>query len=264
VIDSLLSRALPPCILRLALALCSVLALTGLLFSGAQALAASTAPTIASESVSNVTEHDATLEAQIETNDLYTGYWLQIDTNSSYDFTRPNCPFEISGGCESISVGEPLPAGLAEPRPEYIPAGSGDRSVNLDLASIGATLQPNTIYHYRVIASTGGPIVDGPDQTFTTPSQSTPPPGQGTESSSPSGGGGGAQPAVSPVLVSSPLATVDLSSAPAPTTTKPKATENAVELAKALKMCNRKPRQHRASCKKQAEKKYATTSNRKP
>ncbi len=127
-------------------------------------------PTIESESVSGVSEHDATLEAQINTYGLYTAYEFQIDTNGSYNYTKPNCPL---GVCDSITVGEPLPAGLVEPKPEYIPAGSGDQSVSLDLASIGTTLQPGTTYHYKVIASNyNGPTVEGPDQTFTTP---TPP-----------------------------------------------------------------------------------------
>ena len=68
-----------------------------------------------------------------------------------------------------IVDGEPLPAGLVEPKPQYIPAGSGEESVSLDLASIGATLQPDTTYHYRVTASNGGQGAQGPDQTFTTP-----------------------------------------------------------------------------------------------
>jgi hypothetical protein len=152
-------------------ALAAVTALLALLAFSSSALA-SEPPTIESESVSNVTEHDATLEAQIETGGLYTGYWFQIDTNSSYHFTQAVCPFEFPGDaqCESIVAGEPLPPGLVEPQPQYIPAGSEDQSVSVDLASIGATLQPGTTYHYRVLASTGGsPTVQGPDQTFTTP-----------------------------------------------------------------------------------------------
>ena len=229
-------------------------------------LAANTGPpSINRESVSGITEHDATLEAQIETHGLYTGYWFQIDTNSSYDFTRPNCPFEIAGagGCESISVGEPLPAGLVEPQPEYIPAGSGDRSLSLDLASIGATLQPNTTYHYRVIASTGGPIVDGPDHTFTTLSQPTSPPEQrNTEPLSSS---------IPGALVTSELpgafpAIVATSPSGLPSVDKPKAkvSTDAQKLAKALKLCQKKSKKQRATCKKQAEKKYATTNKKKP
>jgi hypothetical protein len=133
--------------------------------------AAASSPTIESVSVSGITEHDATLEAQIDTQGSYTGYWFQIDTNSSYDFTQADCPFDFPdyAECESITDGEPLPAGLVEPHPEYIQAGSGDQLVKLDLASIGATLEPATTYHYRVLASSGGyPIVVAPDQTFET------------------------------------------------------------------------------------------------
>jgi hypothetical protein len=67
-----------------------------------------------------------------------------------------------------ISVGPPPP--VKEPSPEHIAAGLGVRSVSLDLASIGATLQPDTTYHYRVIAAntSNGQTVEGSDQTFTT------------------------------------------------------------------------------------------------
>jgi hypothetical protein len=76
-----------------------------LAFLTTPALAAVGAPTIEGESVSNVTEHDATLEAQIDPEGLETAYEFQIDTNGSYDYTKSACPL---GECEAISVGEPL------------------------------------------------------------------------------------------------------------------------------------------------------------
>jgi hypothetical protein len=135
----------------------------------AAALADSSA-VIESESATSVTSTDAILGAKIDTNGRYTAYEFQIDTNASYDYTKANCPFSLPGRaqCESVTVGEPLPAGLVEPSPESIAAGSGSKSVSLDLASIGATLEPATTYHYRVIASNDGEVVNGPDQTFTT------------------------------------------------------------------------------------------------
>jgi hypothetical protein len=156
-------------------ALATVTALLAFLAFSSSAMASS-APTIESESVSHVTSGDATLEAQIETGGLYTGYQFEIDTNSSYNFTRFACPFSFpdSEQCMVIVDGEPLPAGLVEPKPQYIPAGSGEQSVSLDLASIGATLQPDTTYHYRVTASNGGQGAQGPDQTFTTPAVGSP------------------------------------------------------------------------------------------
>jgi hypothetical protein len=251
VIDTLLRRVLPPRILRLALALCSVLA-GALLFSGAQAFAAGAAPVIASESASNITEHDATLEAQLNPNGLETAYEFQIDTNGSYNYPKSACPL---GECDALVLGEPLPSGLVEPQPQNIPAGTGNQAVSLDLAGIGATLQSATTYHYRVIASNGGgPTIDGPDQTFTTPSQSTSPSQQGTEPSSPSVGAGlvapqlpGDLPAIAAPLLSG-LRSVN----------KPKANlrTDAQKLAKALRVCDKKPKKQRSSCKKQAEHKY--------
>ncbi|MGD0451985.1 MAG: hypothetical protein ABSB69_00170 [Solirubrobacteraceae bacterium] len=211
-------------------------------------------PSIDSESVSNVTEHDATLEAQIDPNGLQTAYEFQIDTNGSYNYTKPACPL---GACEAISVGEPLPAGLVEPHPESIPAGSDARTVSLDLASIGATLQPATTYHYRVITSNGsGPTVEGPDQTFTTPTQPTSP--QGT--APPPSGGAGSLASELPGAFSATVATVVPTGISKP---KAKASTNAQKLAKALKLCEKKPKKQRSSCKKQAEKKYATTKKKK-
>jgi hypothetical protein len=156
--------------------LAPLLLLATLAFSATPALASSSPPAIETESVSAVTEHDATLQAQIETGGLYTGYQFEISTSSSYDFTRFVCPYSFPGSaqCMSIVDGKPLPAGLVEPKPQYILAGSGEESVSLDLASIGATLQPGTTYHYEVTAANeGSRTVRGPDQTFTTPSAGT-------------------------------------------------------------------------------------------
>lgn len=220
-------------------------------------------PSIEGESASKVTEHDATLEAQINTYGLYTAYEFQIDTNGSYNYTKPNCPLGI---CDSISVGEPLPAGLVEPKPEYIPAESGDRSVSLDLATIGTTLQPGTTYHYKVIASNySGPTVEGPDQTFTTPEDTVQPLSTNTTTSSssgtdqPAGPSNGRQPAGSASSSSSSTPGVQSPDILGAKTTKLEPFENAQKLSKALKLCDKKPKSKRPSCKRQAEQKYSAT-----
>jgi hypothetical protein len=126
-----------------------------------------------SEQTSEITEHDATLEAQIQTNGSYTGYEFQLYTiaNGNYNFT-PNCPFDIPGYgfCEEY-VKTP-PPGLVESQSQYIPEGSGDQAVSLDLASIEATLEPGSTYHYRLLAADTSEIVPGPVQEFTTTSGS--------------------------------------------------------------------------------------------
>ena len=139
-----------------------------LVFSGSAL--ASSSPSIESESATNITSTNATLEAQINPQGRDTGYEFQIDTNGSYHYTQPACPPIVPGSvqCMAIIVGESLLPGLVEPPPGEIPAATGDRLVSVDLAGIGTTLQPSTTYHFRVIASNGGQIVEGPDRTFTT------------------------------------------------------------------------------------------------
>jgi hypothetical protein len=99
---------------------------------------ASSAPTIASVSVSHVTEHDATLEAQINPNGLETTYELYLSS--------PACQADWPeiGPCMVIQDFS-VPGG-------NIPAGSGDRTVSLDLNSAGVKLQAGTWYEYSVSA----------------------------------------------------------------------------------------------------------------
>ena len=209
------------------------------------------APIIESEAVSNITEHDATLEAQIDPNGGYTGYEFQIDTNDSYNFTRPGCPFEWPGNsrCELIGTVEPLLAGLVEPQAAYIAAGAGTQSVGLDLASVGVTLQAATTYHYRVrVTNDGHGIIAGPDQTFTTPAAQ-------------SASGGGTQGADSGDITQAVSATASGPvTALQENTLKPKVLTSTQRLVKALKACAKKPRNQHAKCERQARNEYATTA----
>lgn len=238
-------------------------------------------PSVESESASGVTEHDATLKATINTHDVYTGYWFQIDTNSSYNFTQADCPFEFPGRveCESITDGEPLPAGLVEPHPEYIPAGSGDQTVSLDLASIGASLQPGTTYHYRVIASSGEGIVKGPDQTFPTPKSAEE---EGwfkkfaeenakkvaEEAAAREKAAAGAAKKHQEEETAAAAAAKkkhEEEAANNPRVVKAvtsKVLTKAEKLAKALRACKKEPKRKRARCVKQARKKYGTSGKK--
>jgi hypothetical protein len=159
-----------------AVGLAAFVAVSCLAWGLAASAQASPVPVIESESATHIESTDVTLEAKIDTHGLYTAYELQIDTNGSYNYTKADCPLPVPGfaQCESITDGPPLPSGLVEPQPEHIPAGSGDQMVSLALAGIGATLQPSTTYHFRVIVSNGGQEVQGPDETFTTPAAGSP------------------------------------------------------------------------------------------
>ncbi len=135
-------------------------------------------PTIGDESATSVTEHDATLGADINPNRALTKYKLQIDTTGHFKFYQSDsCVLHPPGVfcAEVIVPGEPLPPGLVEPPESTLPAGDESQHVSVDLASIGATLQPGTTYHYRAIAANGLPVVEGPERTFTTLSPSPPP-----------------------------------------------------------------------------------------
>lgn len=128
-------------------------------------------PTIENQWVSDITSTDATLNATINPNGLLTKYKLQIDTTGNFDFFQTDgCPLHPPGiVCTAAIVpGEPLPPGLIEPPESSLPAAYGGQHVSVNLASIGATLQPDTTYHFRAIAANGFPIVEGPDLTFTT------------------------------------------------------------------------------------------------
>lgn len=133
---------------------------------------ATSAPTIDNKWVSDVTSENATLHAQINPNGLLTRYKLQLDTTGNFSFFQTDScqlyPPEV--GCATVIVpGEPQPPGLVQPPESTLQAGYGSQHVSVNMASIGAILQPGTTYHYRVIAASGVPFVFGQAQTFTTP-----------------------------------------------------------------------------------------------
>jgi NHL repeat len=98
------------------------------------------APTIAEESVLNVTSSAATLQAEIDPQGAETTYLFEYGTTASYGSQIPASPVSLgaSGG---------TPEGV-EVRPEG--------------------LQPDTTYHFRVVAANAIGPAYGPDETFTT------------------------------------------------------------------------------------------------
>jgi hypothetical protein len=210
-------------------------------------------PSIDSESATDITEHDAILEAKINTQGQDVYYQFQIVKSPSEFLPEMACPEEhFAELClSSPPTTGALPIG-------FLLAGPADSSVGLDLErERGVTLQPETTYHYRVIAVRSpssedtitwkGPPAYGADQTFTTQGpQST---GldflTGSETSSGTGN------VVCPNNVASTgCAVADL------TRTKPKPLTRAQKLAKALKQCKKEPKRKRPACEKQANKKY--------
>jgi hypothetical protein len=119
--------------LLLTLISCAVLA-GGLVFSAAQASAAGGEPTIVSESATSITEHGATLEAQIDPEGLETKYELWLE----YAVCQPAGG---GGSCEAIAV-DSVKTGYISPGDAYMGV-----SVNL------TNLHPNYSYTYWVFAS---------------------------------------------------------------------------------------------------------------
>ena len=201
------------------------------------------APAIGSESVAGVTEHDATLEAQINPDGLETEYESVLEY-ALCQKSEVRCDLWVSA-----------PVGHGE-----IAAGDEAVTVSADLTS----LKPNYAYIYRVVATNSAGTTKGQTQAFkTVPGNIIEPlPSAPSGGDQPSAPGSGDQPAGSPMLPSSAPATVDSSSSPVHTTTKSEVTGNALKLERALKMCEKRAKRQRASCKKRAHKRYATTAKK--
>ncbi|HEY3866613.1 MAG TPA: IPT/TIG domain-containing protein [Solirubrobacteraceae bacterium] len=130
-------------------------ALTLLVFCGS-ALASSApgiesgAPMIESESVTGVTEHEATLEAEIKPESgTELTYLVEYGATTSYGTSAPAPPETIRWAtCGLECEGE-------DERPRHV-------SINL------AGLEARTTYHYRFIATNGRGQAEGEDATFTT------------------------------------------------------------------------------------------------
>jgi hypothetical protein len=209
-------------------------------------------PSIDSESATDISEHDAILEAKINSQGQDVYYQFQIVKNSSEFPPEMACPAEHSA---ELCLSSPpttgaLPIG-------FLLAGPADSSVGLDLErERGVTLQPETTYHYRVIAVRApmgedtitwkGPPAYGADQTFTTQgSQST---GLGFLTGSATGSGTG-NVVCANSMASTGCAAADLY--------EPKPLTRAQKLAKALKQCKSyRKRSKRTRCEKVARKNY--------
>jgi hypothetical protein len=149
----------------------------------AQFFTTPTPPTIESESASQISATDATLEAQINPQGAQHGaiYQFQLVANPSEFRPRFTCPNEGFPAHSSLCL--PLESQAGALPIGWTASSTEIQSVSVDLASVGTTLDPGTTYHYRLIAANSvqtvdtiaweEPIVSGPDQTFITPSAPT-------------------------------------------------------------------------------------------
>jgi hypothetical protein len=130
-------------------------------------------------------------------------------------------------------------------KPSPVPAGAlgSAGTVQAFTATFNGGLQAATTYEYRLVASNPDGTSVGAWQSFTT----SPFPNLGIPAAV------GATTLPLPSIAEPPI------SKPAP----PKPLTQAQKLAKALKACQKKPKKKRASCKRQAEKKYGPVKKKK-
>ena len=212
-------------------------------------------PLVDSVSVSGVTEHDATLEAEIDPGSLETTY--------EFHLSSPACQshWPVIGPCFTVEELS-LPSGS-------IAAASGDQTVRLDINSAGVTLEPGRWYEYSVTAHNiagEAPAVGG-EQSFKTlsPDGGSPEPQYKTEPSSeaitlgntltnaaPQGEAARTQP-VAPLITTSPADNTTTKARTAASLTR------AQNLAKALKICDKKRKKLRMGCQRRAQKAYGTS-----
>jgi hypothetical protein len=119
-------------------------------------------PVVESDSVSNVTSSDATLEAQISPGGLETSYEFHLERLALCEEAKPPC--------ETPAVRRysyPLPSGTLLGRP-------ASQGVSLDLNSAGVTLSPlppTEAYEYWVTATNAAGAALGSHHRFITPSE---------------------------------------------------------------------------------------------
>jgi hypothetical protein len=129
-------------------------------------------PVIESESVSHITQTDATLEAEINPGGVETSYRFRLEWGCGLS---PNevCPLYCNTGPEATTSSEATWSWCEGRHVVSLPSGEISASfqaqnVSADLNEAGITLQPGTMYRYSVAATNSVGKAEGAGQTFTT------------------------------------------------------------------------------------------------
>lgn len=147
--------------------------LLGVVLAG---VAAASPPSIESESVSNVTSTNATLEAEVNPEGAANGvfYQFQLLHDPGEAPTELACPPSPPPGystCVGPQSSAALPIGFA--------SGAGSHSATLDLSDAAVSLNPGRTYYFRLLVAPAkqtedsveweSPAVVGQSEDFTTP-----------------------------------------------------------------------------------------------
>ena len=171
-------------------------------------------PLAVTGAASGVSQNAATISGTVDPLGVRTSYEFQLGVDTSY-------------GAEVF--GE---------------AGAGSEARAFSLALV--TLQPDTTYHYRVVAIGQGGTTYGADATFTT------------------GGYPSAALSAPPTtpLIATPVFAFPAEASAVTVAPPKKALTNAEKLANALKACKKEPKRKQAACEQRARKKYTAVKRK--
>ena len=205
---------------------------------------------IESESVSNLSSIDATLDATINDEGLEATYEFHL-------LTAPAC-LTASPPCERPQFLLSTPAGA------LLASGIG-QSVSVDLNDVGITLSPGERYEYWVTTISAAGATQGQSQAFTVPADAAQPQGTAPPPSSTTGSGG-SQSSTFPsgaTPVRPPLECLcDCARGCHATPGSTRHLSRGQKLTAALAACARKPKRKRSTCAKRVYKQYGTTAEK--
>jgi hypothetical protein len=184
-------------------------------------------PNASTGAVEEVTRNTATVSGTVNPEGQETKYAVQYGPTASYGYSTP--PVNVGAGATSVATG----------------------------AVVLSWLVPDTTYHYRVLAiNSAGERTAGADATFTTEPGPPIPPSKGEQTPvTPAPIGAAPVGSTFPNLTAiAPLPGPKEAAAAAGTETK--SLTRAQKLAKALKACRKAKGKQRASCERQAHRKY--------
>ena len=192
-------------------------------------------------SASSISQHDAVLEVEINPYGLATTYEFRLQS--------PFCEPCGTSSDSTIATGS-------------IPAGHGQERVSVDLADVGHPLAPATSYGYSVVASNGAGETASPRQSFITLVEPMP----GPVYEAPAGGQQSNPAPAAPQQAEIPKPGPSAASLGSLTATGGKRKTHRLtrreKLRKALRACERAPREFRTLCRHRARERYGRLSRR--
>jgi hypothetical protein len=200
-------------------------------------------PVIGELSANAITQNDAVLEVEINSQGLTTTYEFRLESPLCQPALPEHC---VASGGSRIATGS-------------VPAGHRLQKASVDLAELGHSLTPSTTYGYSVVAANSAGTTVSPQQSFTTPAEPIIPPPAETPPNHESSTATVTPPpqqAAPPGPPEGPSAAVLRPIAPPASKPSTKRSTRQQRLSAALRACDKVSRTTRARCRRQAQDKY--------